>query len=340
MDVYILAGQDNAQGKGVIEHAPLAFRAVDRKSVLFYQAQNEEVNNATSEIVFGDWVPMQLGKTSTSTNLFGCEFGIVDAMLAHPVYTNNFAFIKYAVGATSLATHWHPNNNLLAQNLVKVFADAKAKNPAIKLKGIFWFQGESDYRQAYLVKYGERLRELVAFWREEFELPQLPFVVIGSWMLPPVAPSNLATNKNPVAPSNIGAELKPKAPQDVLAQTTPQAPSDVASNYYPATPTQFKVYTEDPDFNFPTDFDPSIGAHEIILLERTFNGRYTPLWYEVGSIWQTTGISSDQSLVRAEDPNYPRATPYAGGANASSGNWGWFAIADRGTKWDFAKSTA
>ena len=181
MDVYILAGQSNAQGHGNISQSPLAFRTLDRSSVSFYRAVNSDgINNGNGTPAFGDWAPMQLGITAPSSDAFGPEFGIVDGLLAHAVYTNNFAFIKYAVGGSSLKNHWHPSVGVLAQNLVDVFNDAKSKKPEINLRGIIWFQGESDYAMDRLEAYANNMRELIAFWRNAFNTPQLPFVIIGT----------------------------------------------------------------------------------------------------------------------------------------------------------------
>lgn len=181
MDAYILAGQSNAQGHGDISQSPLGFKTLDRSSVSFYRAVNGDgINNGNGTPAFSDWAPMQLGTTAPSTNKFGPEFGVVDALLAHAVYTNNFAFIKYAVGGSSLAHHWKPSEGVLAQNLVDVFNDAKSKKPEINLRGIIWFQGESDYADYRLASYANNMRELIAFWRNALNDPQLPVVIIGT----------------------------------------------------------------------------------------------------------------------------------------------------------------
>ena len=160
--------------------------------------------------------------------------------------------------------------------------------------------------------------------------------------------SNLITECTPANPEDLNCGILPNKPNDLQVGAFPEQPSNFEAEAFPEQPSNFEagllpdisselvVYTEDPNFNFPTDFSSGVGDHEIMFLERTFNGRLIPIWYEVGTIWQTTGISSDQSLVRAEDPNYPRALPYGGGSNTSSGNWAWLEITDRGTKWEFA----
>ena len=70
---------------------------LDRSSVSFYRAVNSDgANNGNGTPAFGDWAPMQLGITAPSerwTRIWHCG-----CLLAHAVYTNNFAFIKYAVG--------------------------------------------------------------------------------------------------------------------------------------------------------------------------------------------------------------------------------------------------
>ena len=96
-------------------------------------------------------------------------------------------------------------------------------------------------------------------------------------------------------------------------------------------------YEADPDFVYPDDFSSAIGAHNIIhLVEYTNSRTGTAIVYPPGYIFQTTGGSGGSS-IRAEDPLRPRETPYATGDNQSTGAWGWFQIADRGIKWDFAR---
>ncbi len=144
----------------------------------------------------------------------------------------------------------------------------------------------------------------------------------------------------PVEPTEVIGSSNPTLPYNVEADTTPVAPSLPSALQSPKKPYGLLVYTEDPDFNFPTDFSPYVGSHKIIHLQPYFNNKHIAINYPVGYIWRTTGISSNLTLVRAEDPEYPRAQPYTGGSNPSSGNWGWFNISDRGTKWEFAKNVS
>jgi hypothetical protein len=152
----------------------------------------------------------------------------------------------------------------------------------------------------------------------------------------PFAPQNIEAIQTLSTPTNVQAITTPIAPGQPTTEISPLAPGQPGVESSPQTPSGLVVYTEDPNFNFPTDFSSSIGAHEIVHLTQYYNQRFTPITYPPGTIWRTTGISTDQTQVRAEDPNYPRATPYTGGANAQTGNWAWFQISARGTNWEFA----
>lgn len=83
----------------------------------------------------------------------------------------------------------------------------------------------------------------------------------------------------------------------------------------------------DPNFAYPGDYSTDDYAHSIIFFQSRDN-------YPIGTIWKTMGGNS--TAVRAEDPSNPRDKPYST-LNQDTGAWGWFPIADRGTKWEFVK---
>lgn len=158
--------------------------------------------------------------------------------------------------------------------------------------------------------------------------PASPVELIAFEILAPIEPTDITSSSNPTLPFNVNAI------------TTPLAPTLPSVDKNPNKPYSLLVYTEDPDFNFPTDFSPYVGSHKIIHLQPYFNNRHIAINYPAGYIWRTAGLDGSQTLVRAEDPAYPRAFPYTGSGNSSTGNWAWLKISDRGTKWEFAKNVS
>lgn len=58
--------------------------------------------------------------------------------------------------------------------------------------------------------------------------------------------------------------------------------------------------------------------------------------FPVGAILHGTNTAFSSTLQRMEDPNDPRDYPYNSN-NQGTGNWAWGYLADRGTKWEYAK---
>ena len=155
--------------------------------------------------------------------------------------------------------------------------------------------------------------------------------LIGTELIRPAAPGGIIPTiiTAPAAPGSPILEISPTAPGQPIILTAPAAPSGILASLH---------YEEDPNFIYPDDYDSTIGAHRIILLQSyTENKTGNLTEYPIGSIWQTTGGPYDNQ-IRAEDPGNPRQTPYVNTTeNLSSGAWGWFPIASRSTQWQFAK---
>ena len=96
-------------------------------------------------------------------------------------------------------------------------------------------------------------------------------------------------------------------------------------------------YVPDPYFDL-NNFVDEVGAHHIYFLVPYTNTRTgTAIEHPAGTVFRTTGISQDQTLIRAEDPDNPRDYPYTThSTNISSGVWSWFNLSNRGTQWEFA----
>jgi len=96
-------------------------------------------------------------------------------------------------------------------------------------------------------------------------------------------------------------------------------------------------YVPDPYFDL-NNFVDTVGAHHIYFLVPYTNTRTgTAIEYPAGTVFRTTGISTDRGQVRAEDPDNPRDYPYStSSTNQSSGVWSWFNVTNRGTQWEFA----
>ena len=108
VDVYIIAGQSNAYGQGLISDLNIDQQIQD---ALFFTSWHETDGNAESQQYFSNVLPFTEAGISKGnpgqSNLggsehFGPELGFVNRIQELEVHTNPVAIIKYAVGGTSL----------------------------------------------------------------------------------------------------------------------------------------------------------------------------------------------------------------------------------------------
>ena len=161
--VFLLAGQSNMVGVGVSAELPGPYNAPQ----------------SNVKIWSNGWADLQPGST-----YFGPEvtFGYQIAHVAFP--DDDVYLVKYAVGATMLATHWNPNGSGECYNAFKTTVNAAMQNltnarlsPTIA--GMLWMQGESDAANGnpYASGYAANLTNLVKKVRNDFGSPDMPFVV-------------------------------------------------------------------------------------------------------------------------------------------------------------------
>ena len=162
VDIYLLMGQSNMQGRGKIEGQDVAAHA----RVVLLTASNhwdlavEPVHEASRP---GVGPGLAFGKTMAAKN------------------TNQIvALVPCAVGGT-LLKRWEKGGDLYANAL------ARARNAMRDgvLKGILWHQGEQDsILETDAASYHDRLMKMIADIRADLDQPNLPFVVgqIGEFL--------------------------------------------------------------------------------------------------------------------------------------------------------------
>ncbi|HEY9054984.1 MAG TPA: sialate O-acetylesterase [Rectinemataceae bacterium] len=163
VDVFILAGQSNGVGAGDPALAPMN----EAEAFISYDSQN------------GGWKPQSMANPALNYGSLAPAF----ANEYHKLTGRTAAFIQTSVGGTALyldpvpgKANWSPNGTLRDR------AAAIAKDGLVTLayngvsyavKGVIWVQGESD---AIIMAQGletagefeERLREVIAFFRQNF----------------------------------------------------------------------------------------------------------------------------------------------------------------------------
>jgi hypothetical protein len=132
-NLYILLGQSNAQGLGVISSAPSQYQGV---------VSNSRIWNGTS------FANLQAGTNNegNSATEFGPELSLCETLSAR---TGKIAYlVKNAVGSTSLAVDWlAPSGANLTAAKTEIDAAITHLNSnghRVRIAGIFWIQGEQD----------------------------------------------------------------------------------------------------------------------------------------------------------------------------------------------------
>jgi len=161
MDLYLLVGQSNMAGRGVVEEQD--------------KTPHPRVMMLSKE---GAWVPaidpMHFDKTAAGVGL-GKTFGQIIAE-ATPGVT--IGLIPCAVGGSPIDT-WKPGEFYPATKSHPWDDMAKRAAIALKsgtLKGILWHQGESDSKADLAPAYEAKLHDLIARLRKELKAPEVPFI--------------------------------------------------------------------------------------------------------------------------------------------------------------------
>ena len=166
VEVYILAGQSNVDGRAVNSEFPVEF-AKKRSDVQIY--------------FDGKWNDLGLGlNNKAKCKLSGPEVAF-GRCLADRNKTGKVVLIKSTLGATSLYENWKPETGQQWKGLIEDVSNAMASIPVegeVELAGFVWMQGENDTLKEDVAKaYEKNLSEFIKQVREQFSKPDLPFVL-------------------------------------------------------------------------------------------------------------------------------------------------------------------
>ena len=156
LDLFVLAGQSNMAGRGVVE-------------------AEDKIANPTVWMLTagGEWAPaidpIHFDKPKVAGVGLGRTFGIEYAK-AHPGVI--VGLIPCAVGGVSL-DQWKPDGKLY----VDAIGRAKLAMKRGTIRGILWHQGEADTKPEKIATYAARLDALVARFRADLGAPAVPLIV-------------------------------------------------------------------------------------------------------------------------------------------------------------------
>jgi autotransporter-associated beta strand protein len=186
-DVYLIAGQSNADGRGTNAElsgalAPYAGPQPDVK-IFYVNPTNSDPVNPTYNTGWTTLAPGYAVAPGFSGALPSARFGFEVSLgkaLAAKDPSRNIAIIKVTRGGTNLHTQWDPagGDNFMwrtfANKVPAALAALTANGDTAEIHGMFWHQGESDGSNP---TYQTDLAEFIAACRTLTGKPALPFAI-------------------------------------------------------------------------------------------------------------------------------------------------------------------
>ena len=168
--IYIVMGQSNAWGLGIIRAATSTTKALANAGWPFSFWNSQQVSWASGSMI-----------QTAQKGGFGPDLNISYQLSANG--KSGFYVFKYAVSNTSLATNWGSRGKKgLYDKAVSLLKKAErqicasGKNPVVK--AVFWMQGETDAsNQNMSVKYQSNLQRLVNQSRQDYLGSTAPFII-------------------------------------------------------------------------------------------------------------------------------------------------------------------
>lgn len=180
IDVFLIGGQSNATGQGLVRNIPHSFK-VD-KSVLFYFSKYLKGSNEAE--TWGE-----LCSASETKEKFGPELALGTSLKRY-FPNRNIALIKHGLSGSNLYEQWNPGNRngeKQGEEYTKWMTTVKTALAKLKedgytpvIRAMVWQQGEGDARDIAGMensrRYGENLRNLILQIRKELAAPDMLFV--------------------------------------------------------------------------------------------------------------------------------------------------------------------
>ena len=176
VDLFIIAGQSNAQGwQGDAKLYPKDLDGLDKTIRFYWVTPGFSSSN-------GEWTTLKAQGGRFEQGHFGLEVTFARS-LKQAGY--NPAIFKYTLGATSIAKNWKgPGDGGMYDQMVKEFQKAvsllKEQGNKVNVRAFIWIQGESDGESAEMANaYKERLKLLIDDLRNKVIQDTKLMVVLG-----------------------------------------------------------------------------------------------------------------------------------------------------------------
>lgn len=183
-DVYLLAGQSNMDGRGLVSELPADQMTTFENAIIFYRNEKRS-SDVWRNLAAGFSIPPKY-KGEFPSPTFGPEIGFTHSMLKRDPKCK-IALIKGSQGGTSLRADWNPGEKGGAESQGPQYRDfietiltatkqLRDRGDRFTIRGLLWHQGESDTKSG-TETYRRRLKEFIARIREDVGVSDLPIVV-------------------------------------------------------------------------------------------------------------------------------------------------------------------
>lgn len=161
--VFLLGGQSNMVGQGVIEELSAPYDA-PQPDVKFWH---------------DGWVPLAPG-FGNEGECFGPELSFGRA-IKDALPTDTIHLVKYGSNGKALYNDFKPDSGRFYREMMQTFraalADLDAAGIEYEISGMLWMQGESDAYESQAEFYEANLRNFIQAMRSEFKTPDMPFII-------------------------------------------------------------------------------------------------------------------------------------------------------------------
>jgi len=187
-DLWILAGQSNMEGVGNLENAP----APDARVHVFSMAHEWKLASEPLHWLIDSPDPVHSGAgirdmdeagrkaaraAARKDRKKGAGLGLPFAKELVSRTGIPIGLIASAHGGTSMA-QWDPAGRDRGGETLYGSMHRQVQAAGGKVKGVLWYQGESDANPKDAPLYAERMGALVKAFRDDFRAPDLPFLMV------------------------------------------------------------------------------------------------------------------------------------------------------------------
>lgn len=180
IDVYIIGGQSNATGQGLMRNIPASFE-IDGRVYIYYSKYLTGGKSAEC------WTG--LCQASDRKEKFGVELSLGTALKRYFPH-REIALIKHSLSGSNLFAQWNPGNRAGEKQGEEYAKWLDTVNEALKalkamgfepiVRAMVWQQGEADAREVAGLdnsrNYGENLKNFILQVRDALSAPDMLFV--------------------------------------------------------------------------------------------------------------------------------------------------------------------